>query len=146
MPHDVELIVQMILAAVLAGALGLERLYRGRPAGLRTYMLVAIASTNFTQVGALGFLDLGLPHDPMRVAAQVVTGIGFLGAGAMWQARGKPQGLTTAAGLWISAAIGMMSAAGMYTLAISTAVIVVIILRGGSALEQRLKLKQDDLT
>ncbi|TAK36966.1 MAG: MgtC/SapB family protein [Chloroflexota bacterium] len=61
MPQDVELVVQVVLAAVLAEALGLERQYRGQPAGLRTYMLVAIASTNFTQVGALGFWSMGQP-------------------------------------------------------------------------------------
>lgn len=133
---------QLFLAALLSGILGWERQHRGQPAGLRTYMLVSLASASFTQVGAYAFAGTG-PHDPMRVAAQVVTGVGFLGAGAIWRTGTAPRGLTTAAGLWVSAAIGMLLAASFYAVAICATIIAWVILRGGSELERRLGVKRE---
>ncbi len=133
---------QLFLAALLSGILGWERQHRGQPAGLRTYMLVSLASASFTQVGAYGFQNI-TPHDAMRVAAQVVTGIGFLGAGAIWRTGTAPRGLTTAAGLWVSAAIGMLLAAGFYAVAISATILAWLILRGGSELERWLGVKHE---
>jgi putative Mg2+ transporter-C (MgtC) family protein len=140
-PQDIELIVQLVLAAILAGVLGWERGMRGQAAGLRTYMLVSMAAASFTQVGAYAFLDSNAPHDPLRVGAQVVTGIGFLGAGAIWRTGVSPRGLTTAAGLWVSAALGMLSAASFYFVAIAATVLAWLILRGGYWLEQRMGVK-----
>jgi putative Mg2+ transporter-C (MgtC) family protein len=110
LPQDIVLIIQLVLAALLAGVLGWERGLRGQAAGLRTYMLVSMAAASFTQVGAYAFLSVGAEHDPLRVGAQVVTGIGFLGAGAIWRTGVSPRGLTTAAGLWMSAALGVLAA------------------------------------
>jgi putative Mg2+ transporter-C (MgtC) family protein len=104
-------------------------------------MLVAMASTSFTQVGAYGFQTPGQPHDAMRVAAQVVTGIGFLGAGAIWRTGLAPRGLTTAAGLWVSAALGMLAAAGFYGAAVAITILAWVVLRGGYELECRLGVK-----
>jgi putative Mg2+ transporter-C (MgtC) family protein len=116
----------MGLAAVLGGAIGVERELREREAGLRTHMLVAMGSALFTIVSAYGFravLNGGGPLvrvDPTRIAAQIVTGIGFLGAGAIIRQGFSVRGLTTAATLWMTAAIGMAAGAGSYSAAAIT--------------------------
>lgn len=143
MEQQLEMIGQLFLAALLAGVLGWERQWRGQVAGLRTYMLVALAAAAFTQVGAYAFLVPGQPHDPTRVAAQVVTGVGFLGAGAIWRGGIAPRGLTTAAGLWVSAALGLLSAAGLYSVAVGATLLAWLILKGGLHLEQLLGIKPD---
>jgi putative Mg2+ transporter-C (MgtC) family protein len=97
------------LAAVMCGAVGLERELRGSAAGLRTHMLVGVGAALFTVAGAYE-----VPTDPTRVAAQVVTGIGFLGAGVIFTQRGSVRGLTTAASLWLTAAIGLAAGLGAY--------------------------------
>lgn len=105
-----------LAAATAAGAMvGFERETRGQLAGMRTHALVAVGACLFTVVGAYGFPELhrGPNVDPMRVAAQVVSGIGFIGAGAIIRDRGAIRGVTTAAGLWASAALGMAAGAGM---------------------------------
>jgi len=115
-----ELALRLAVAAVLTGTIGLERELRERAAGLRTHMLVGTGSALFTIVSAYGWVDFtfsqqsGITLDPSRVAAQVVTGIGFLGAGAIIRQGGSIRGLTTAAGLWVVAAIGMAAGAGYY--------------------------------
>ena len=115
-----ELALRLAVAAVLTGAIGLERELRERAAGLRTHMLVGTGSALFTIVSAYGWSDFdfgpgtGMTLDPSRVAAQIVTGIGFLGAGAIIRQGGSIRGLTTAAGLWVVAAIGMATGAGYY--------------------------------
>jgi putative Mg2+ transporter-C (MgtC) family protein len=117
-----ELAVRLLVAAVLTGSIGLERELRERAAGLRTHMLVGVGSALFTIVSAYAWTDFafsgagGVTFDPTRIAAQIVTGIGFLGAGAIIRQGLSVRGLTTAAGLWVVAAIGM--AAGYYTAAV----------------------------
>lgn len=116
-----------VALAMLAGAIpGLEREFHGAPAGLRTHMLVAGGSACFTLVSVFGFGDQA---DPSRVAAQIVSGIGFIGAGTIWLKQMGPGGLTTAASIWMVAAIGMLLGAGMYWLAISSSVLVFLTLR-----------------
>src|SRR3954464_1556115 len=108
-----EALLRLVLAAVLGGAVGVERELREREAGLRTHMLVAVGSALFTLVSAYGFRDFdygrntGFTLDPTRISAQIVTGIGFLGAGAIIRQGISVRGLTTAATLWIVAAIGL---------------------------------------
>ena len=111
-----ELAVRLVLSVGLAGAIGLEREMRDRAAGLRTHMLVGVGAALFTIVSAYGWADVaaGTTYDPTRVAAQVVTGIGFLGAGAIIRHHLSVRGLTTAAGLWVAAAIGMACGAGFF--------------------------------
>jgi putative Mg2+ transporter-C (MgtC) family protein len=124
-----EVLLRLALAAVLGGVLGLERELREREAGLRTHLLVSVGSALFTIVSAYGFrefLNSGesvVRADPTRIAAQIVTGIGFLGAGAIIRQGLSIRGLTTAATLWVVAAIGLAAGAGYYSAAvISTAV------------------------
>jgi putative Mg2+ transporter-C (MgtC) family protein len=121
-PH---VLLRLGVAAALGAAIGVERELRDREAGLRTHMLVALGAALFTVVSAFGFADvLGRSDpnavarlDPSRIAAQVVSGIGFLGAGAIIRQGFSVRGLTTAASLWIVAAIGMAAGAGMYAAA-----------------------------
>jgi putative Mg2+ transporter-C (MgtC) family protein len=127
-----ELALRLAVAAVLTGTIGLERELRERAAGLRTHMLVGTGSALFTIVSAYGWVDFtfsqesGITLDPSRVAAQVVTGIGFLGAGAIIRQGASIRGLTTAAGLWVVAAIGMAAGAGYYSAAlIGTGIVLV---------------------
>ena len=132
---DIELwdiALRLGLAALLTGAVGLEREWRERSAGLRTHMLVGVGSALFTLVSAYAWSDFvfdrsqGTVFDPTRIAAQIVTGIGFIGAGAIIRQGLSIRGLTTAAGLWVAAAIGMAVGAGYWGAAlIGTGVVLV---------------------
>jgi putative Mg2+ transporter-C (MgtC) family protein len=118
-----EALLRLALAAALGGAVGIERELREREAGFRTHLLVSLGSALFTIAGAYGFHDFlshGGSFDPTRVAAQIVTGIGFLGAGAIIRQGVAVRGLTTAATLWVVAAIGLTSGAGYYSAAVIT--------------------------
>jgi len=125
-----EVLLRVVLAGVLGGAIGAEREIREREAGLRTHMLVAVGAGLFTLVSAYGWHDFhfsnraGVTYDPTRIAAQIVTGIGFLGAGAIIRHGLSVRGLTTAASLWVVAAIGVASGAGYYSAALITTVLV----------------------
>ncbi len=128
---DLEIMGRVVLAAILGGVVGFERELRGRPAGLRTFMLVSIGAALFTVVSIYGFVDGGRPMgDPGRVAAQVVTGIGFIGAGLVLRRaeEGMVTGLTTAASIWAVAAIGMAAGTGRYWIAIFSTLVVVGVL------------------
>ena len=130
--HWAEVLLRIVLAGVLGGAIGAEREIREREAGLRTHMLVAVGAALFTIVSAYAWSDFqfstreGITFDPTRIAAQVVTGIGFLGAGAIIRQGLSIRGLTTAASLWVVAAIGMASGAGYYSAAVITTVLVLV--------------------
>lgn len=128
-----EPLARLLLAVVLAAAVGWEREKRGRPAGFRTYIMVGLGAAMFTLVSVYAFPG----SDPARVAAQVVTGVGFLGAGTIFQRQTDVHGLTTAAGLWAVAAIAMAAAAGLYAVAIAGAVLALIILAALRGLEPR---------
>jgi putative Mg2+ transporter-C (MgtC) family protein len=125
-----QALARIAAAAALGGVIGLERELDEKAAGLRTHMLVAVGSALFTMVGAYGFADFshaGL--DPTRVAAQVVTGIGFLGAGLIFRQGFTIRGLTTAASMWLVAAIGMAAGAGFWKGAVIVTVVALISLR-----------------
>src|SRR5207249_7420885 len=127
-----EALLRLALAAALGGAVGLEREFREREAGFRTHMLVSLGSALFTIASAYGFRDFllhggGLVRtDPTRIAAQIVTGIGFLGAGAIIRQGLSIRGLTTAATLWVVAAIGLTAGAGYYSAAAITTLLVIV--------------------
>jgi putative Mg2+ transporter-C (MgtC) family protein len=127
-----ESLLRLALAAALGGLIGVEREIREREAGLRTHMLVALGSALFTIVSAYGFhafLASGqsvVRADPTRIAAQIVTGIGFLGAGAIIRQGLSVRGLTTAATLWVVAAIGLAAGAGYYSAAVITTALVLV--------------------
>jgi len=109
-----EVLLRLFVAAALGGAIGVERELRERQAGLRTHLVVSVGAALFTLVSAYGFNDFGARVDPTRIAAQIVSGIGFLGAGAIIRQGLSVRGLTTAASLWLVAAIGMASGAGYW--------------------------------
>ena len=127
-----EFILRIFVAALLGGAIGLEREYRAKEAGLRTHFLVALGSAVFMIVSAYGFDGvMNTPEhrwDISRVAAQVVSGIGFIGAGTIifHKSENVVRGLTTAAGLWVTAAIGLACGGGMYVLSIASTVLVLV--------------------
>ena len=127
-----DVLLRIVLAGALGGAIGVERELREREAGFRTHMLVAIGAALFTLVSAYGFSEFrfsnasGITYDPTRIAAQVVTGIGFLGAGAIIRQGLSVRGLTTAASMWVVAAIGIATGAGYYSAAVITTVVVLL--------------------
>lgn len=120
---EIEASVRLLVALVLGSVIGLEREYHKHPAGLRTMAAVSLGACLFTVVGTIP------QHtDPTRVAAQVVTGVGFLGAGAILRSGANIKGLTTAAAIWVVAALGMASGFGYFILATSATVLVLIFL------------------
>ena len=122
-----ELILRLVIAGIIGGIIGLERELRAKEAGIRTHFLVALGSALFMLVSKYAFAD-ALRFDAARVAAQVVSGIGFIGAGTIIFQKNSVKGLTTAAGLWVTAAIGLACGAGMYVAAVATVVFTVICL------------------
>jgi putative Mg2+ transporter-C (MgtC) family protein len=128
---DGEILLRLAVVVVLCGAIGLERQAREQIAGLRTHVIVGLGSGLFTLVSAYGFSG-SAPVDPTRIAAQVVSGIGFLGGGVILRYGVNVRGVTTAASLWISTAIGMAAATGFYLGAVATtlfALVVLVVLR-----------------
>ena len=127
-----EALLRIVVAAAFGGAIGLERELREREAGFRTHMLVSVGSALFTIASAYGFRDFLVSGasvvraDPTRIAAQIVTGIGFLGAGAIIRQGLSVRGLTTAATLWLVAAVGLATGAGYYSAAAITTVVTLV--------------------
>ena len=127
-----EALLRLLIAAGLGGAIGLERELRDHEAGFRTHLLVSLGACVFTLVSAYAWTDWtfstasGVVFDPTRIAAQIVTGIGFLGAGAIIVRGISVRGLTTAATLWVVAAIGMAAGTGYYAVALGAAVLVLV--------------------
>ena len=126
------LLLPALLALVLSALIGIEREIRAKSAGLRTHTLVGLGAAVFMIVSKYGFGDLvdvsGVSIDPSRIAAQVVSGIGFIGAGTIIQSRGSVKGLTTAASLWAVAGVGMACGAGLVGVAVSGTVLMLVVL------------------
>jgi putative Mg2+ transporter-C (MgtC) family protein len=141
---QLDLSVRLIVGAALGLAVGFEREIHGHPAGLRTHMLVAVGSALFTVLSAYGFGGVTpgagnlAPIDPTRIAAQIVSGIGFLGAGAILKDGIVIRGLTTAASLWATAAVGMAAGAGEYIISIVGTAVILVSLWPINALAERL--------
>jgi putative Mg2+ transporter-C (MgtC) family protein len=123
---QVELALRLTVGLALGAIIGFERELHRQPAGFRTHSLVALGAALFTIISAYGFA--GGATDPGRIAAQVVSGIGFIGAGTVLQYRGHIRGLTTAASLWAVAAIGMATGAGLYVLAVVGTLLILVVL------------------
>ena len=136
-----HIILRICIATVLGGIVGMERERSERAAGLRTHAVVGLGAAVFMLASAFGFKDiLGAPSvvlDPSRIAAQIVTGIGFLGAGTIIFQREMVRGLTTAASIWVVAAIGVAVGGGMYVLAGSTTALTLAVLAGLKKVETR---------
>ncbi|HEY7895582.1 MAG TPA: MgtC/SapB family protein [Gemmatimonadaceae bacterium] len=150
-PVRLELLVKLLVAVALGGAVGLEREMSGKPAGLRTTMLICVGAALFTHlsitIGQVSLSPSGQPYgDVTRIAAQIVTGIGFLGAGAILHGRGTVIGLTTAATIWVVAAIGMATGAGAYADAVGTTVVVCLVLAGLRPIERTLVMVRRTVT
>lgn len=134
-PELPTILLRLFLAFVAGAIMGLERerfnkdVHRSKAAGFRTYSLVCFGSCLFGLASIYGFSSTGATtNDPGRVAAQVVTGMGFLGAGAILKYNGEVKGLTTAAGMWVASAIGLLFSAGMYVTAIVAAFFTYLVL------------------
>jgi putative Mg2+ transporter-C (MgtC) family protein len=151
-----DVLLRLVAAALLGAALGLEREIHGHQAGMQTHMLVSLGSALFTVLSIYGFSQIPgtAASDPSRISAQVVTGIGFLGAGAIIKYGTSIRGLTTAASLWVVASIGLAAGAGAYFLAVAGTLIALLALwptnviigklelRGGRQLRLELELKR----
>ncbi len=137
-----QYILSIFIAGILGGLIGLEREYRSKEAGFRTHFLVGLGSGLFMILSVHGFDEyLGIPgiqRDPGRLAAQVVSGIGFIGAGCIIFQKNAVKGLTTAAGLWVTSAIGMTAGRGMYAVAASATLMVLLCLEGMDLIHHRL--------
>ena len=129
-----ELMLQLGLATLLGGAIGLERELGGKPAGLRTNILICLGSVLYTHI-SIAMMGAGA-SDPTRVAGQIVTGVGFIGAGTILHARGAIVGLTSAATIWVVAAIGVALGSGYYLEGVGTTVIVLAVLAGLGRVEK----------
>lgn len=145
---QLDLALRLIVAAGLGAAVGAEREIHNHPAGIRTHMLVALGSGLFTVLSIFGFGLEGdpgaAPVDPSRIAAQIVSGIGFLGAGAILKSGGSVKGLTTAASLWAVAAVGMASGAAAWGVAVAATLIVVVSLWPLHEIERRFLARRQD--
>lgn len=141
-PLELDVLGRLLLALALGSAVGLERELSGKPAGLRTNMLICVGAALLTEISIFVASQVA-PHDlirsdPARIAAQIVSGIGFLGAGTILVMRGNVVGLTTAATIWVVAAIGMAVGIGAYVVAVGATVLVVLTLFVLGRIEQRL--------
>ena len=132
-----QISLKIVVSALLAGAVGAEREWTGKWAGLRTHMLIAVGATLLTHISTRAS-DTGGAWDNGRIASQIVTGVGFIGAGTILQSRGAVHGLTTAAGLWVAAAVGIAIGAGDYVAGSVTAMALLVILTALRPLEQHL--------
>lgn len=141
MISNVEIVLRLLLSTVLGGLIGMEREASNRPAGLRTHILVTVGSTLIMMVSIDGFSGIsynGSGADPSRLAAQIVSGIGFLGAGTILIKGATIQGLTTAASLWVCGGIGIAIGGGYYLGGVATVIIVLFTLSRLSIMEKRL--------
>jgi putative Mg2+ transporter-C (MgtC) family protein len=141
--NEWDLIWRIGLALVLSASIGLDRELRQQSAGLRTYTLVGVGSALFMLISKYGFADVisnknGVILDPSRVAAQIVSGIGFIGAGLIFVRRDSVRGLTTAAGVWLTAAVGAAAGASLPALAVATTVAYFLVVHGLAPLARRL--------
>ena len=139
---ELEIICRLVLALVLGALIGIERVHAGKAAGIRTLGLVSLGAALFIVISESVVANYGYEIDPLRVASNVVTGIGFLGAGIIIFRNDHLSNLTTAAGVWIAAAIGTAVGFGMYTIAIAVTLLVIITFtlmwRGEQLLKQKI--------
>lgn len=137
---ELQTIYQLLLAAFLGALIGVEREYKKKEAGLQTYTLVSLGACLFTVIFLL--LTKANPVDPASIITAIAIGMGFIGAGTIFREGGRTGGITTAAGLWVTAAIGLAVGAQFYLLAITTAFLVLIVLAGFGILEEKIFRKK----
>ncbi len=134
--NEIDFLMRLAVSFILSGVIGIEREISGKVAGLRTHMLVGMGATLYAVLSILVKSGTGT-IDPSRIAAQVVTGIGFIGAGAIFRDEDKIRGLTTASDIWVMGAIGLAVGLGYILLASFTTFLVLIVLIGGAWLEKK---------
>jgi len=140
-----DLITRLLCSLVIGIFIGLEREMQHKAAGLRTSVLICLGSTVFT-IASIQFGTLVGLADPSRIAAQIVTGIGFLGAGTILQTRGSVHGLTTAATIWVMASLGLAVGLGLYALGFGSAILALIVLHSFQAIEHAVRGKKSTCT
>ena len=140
---DWEMIIRLLLGGLMGGVIGLEREFRAKEAGLRTHFIVALGSALFMIISQYAFSGR---FDAARVAAQVVSGIGFIGAGVIIFQKNVVRGVTTAAGLWVAAAIGLACGAGMYVVAGAATLMTVLCLEAMHLLHRRIAERMVEVT
>jgi putative Mg2+ transporter-C (MgtC) family protein len=131
--NELDIIIRVLAAIVLGGLIGVEREAKGHAAGLRTYMLVSLGAALFmiaSEQITLRYSGQDPLPDPTRIGSTIVTGVSFLGAGVIFQSRTRIHNLTTAAGIWVVAAVGMLAGTGFYLTAVSGTIITLIVLAG----------------
>lgn len=145
---QIQILLQLVVAATLGGIIGFQRKHAGKPAGMRTYALVCLGAALFTILSTNAFQQYTqMPgFDPSRVAANIVVGIGFLGAGVIIFRMGRVEGLTTAAGMWLAAAIGMAVGVNFYFAAILSSFLALFIMSAVGKLEDVLTGQTDEQT
>lgn len=148
---DATVLVRILVAAALGGVVGIERELKDQPAGFRTHMLLSVGACLFTIVGAFGFQPFTggtdtqrIQADVTRVASQVVVGVGFIGGGAILRHGGTVRGLTTAASLWVTAAVGVAVAMGYYFAATATSILALAALAAFKPIGKRLSRRGKD--
>ena len=134
---EIELTLRLVVALLLGAVIGIERELQRMPAGFRTHALVSLGAAIFTVISAYGLT--GPMSDPTRIAAQIVSGVGFLGGGAILHHGGTVRGLTTAASLWAVAAVGMAAGAGLLVIAVASTVLVIVGLEVFDRIERVMK-------
>jgi len=140
-----EIMIKLMLAVLLGAVIGVERGYKSKPAGMKTHSLVALGAALFVIVGGYVFYDFTgtqVSFDPSRVIAAVVAGVGFIGGGLIIKRQFEVEGLTTAAGLWIAAAIGASVGIGFYLPAIFTALLTLLVFHGVGLFEDKFVRKR----
>jgi putative Mg2+ transporter-C (MgtC) family protein len=143
--EQLEISLRLIVACVLGAAVGFEREIHAHPAGMRTHLLVSLGSAAFTVLGIFYFESSTAPTDPSRIAAQIVSGIGFLGAGAILKYGSSVRGLTTAASLWATAGVGMAAGAGAWVAAVVVTLLIVLSLGPLNWLIERYRIKPEGI-
>jgi len=134
---ETEMMLRLLISVLFGGAIGYVREIKKKAAGLRTHMLVCMGSTIFTIVSIMIVQDGGPGADASRIAASVVTGIGFIGAGTIFQTGGSVRGLTTAASIWVCAAIGLAVGCGLYEVATFSTILSLIIIQVMQTVEKK---------
>ena len=147
MPSESELLLRAVVAALLAGLIGWDREAFNKPAGIRTHMLVGAGSALFVAASILILGEAALADgrgDAVRIPAAIVTGVGFLGAGAILRSGERVTGLTTAAGIWVTAAIGLLIGSGFWLVGIGATVLVLVVINLTSLVSFRTTEQSDD--
>lgn len=134
----IGIVLKLLLAVILGGMVGFEREHKSRPAGLRTHILVCVGAA-LVQITSINYAkNNGIPMDPMRLGAQVISGIGFLGAGTIIKEGANIKGLTTAASLWAVGCIGLATGSGLYFEAIAATIVILISLKSFTRIEEKI--------